>query len=163
MSVKNYENLGIHLMNIMDRLMTNDNLVNLLYYTDSDPLNNPPLSVEEKRAMVYEKLIKIGPHVGTKETAQSVLAIRVESARGDDENGEFKNIIIKIDVIVPLTQWIIRSTNLRPFLILGEVQKSLNGKRFESVGKMYGGDFELNFLTDEVCGYEQTFYLLNYE
>ena len=70
-----------------------------------------------------------------------------------------------------MTQWIIKDTNLRPFAIMGEVQKSLNGKKIEGLGKlkieglgkMVGGDFALNFLTEEISAYEQTFVLTSYD
>ena len=42
---------------------------------------------------------------------------------------EFKDVKIQIEVFVPLTQWYIKSTNLRPFAILGKVQESLDNKK----------------------------------
>jgi hypothetical protein len=39
MGVRNCEEIGINLQKIVTRLMANDDLVNLLYYTDKDPLN----------------------------------------------------------------------------------------------------------------------------
>ena len=78
-------------------------------------------------------------------------------------NTEFKNVKIGIEVFVPLTQWIIKDTNLRPFAILGEIEKSLNGKTINGLGKLEGGDFDLNFLTEEIGAYEQTFWITSYE
>ena len=57
----------------------------------------------------------------------------------------------------------IKDENLRPFAILGEIQESLNGKTVEGLGKLTGGSFELNFLTEEISAYEQTFYLQSYD
>jgi hypothetical protein len=39
MGVRNCRELGENLQKIVHRLMSNDRLVNLLYYTDKDPLN----------------------------------------------------------------------------------------------------------------------------
>ena len=74
--------------------MANDNLVNLLYYTNKDPLNSEPLTEEQKREEIYEKLIKIIPRVGPKDTAHSVISIKVEKGIKDGENTEFRNIKI---------------------------------------------------------------------
>jgi hypothetical protein len=41
--------------------MANDELVKLLYYTDKDPYGGAPLTMEQKRSEIYEKLIKIVP------------------------------------------------------------------------------------------------------
>ena len=46
---------------------------------------------------------------------------------------------------------------------MGEVQKSLNNKKIEGMGKLTGGDFDLNFLTEEISAYEQTFVLTSYD
>jgi hypothetical protein len=52
---------------------------------------------------------------------------------------------------------------LRPYLILGEIEESLNGKIVNGLGKMTGGDFDTNFFTDEVSDFEQTFWITSYE
>ena len=163
MGVRNCKEIGENLQKIVRRLMANDKLVNLLYYSDKDPLSQPYLTEEQKKKEVYEKLIKIIPRVGPKETAQSIIALRVVNGSKVGTNTEFRNIKISIEVFVPLTQWIIKDTNLRPFAILGEIEESLEGKTVNGLGKMEGGDFELNFLTEEIGAYEQTFWITSYE
>lgn len=162
MGVRNCAEIGENLHRIIKRLMANDDLVNLLYYTDKDPLNQNPLSEDQKKKEVFEKLIKIIPRVGPKETANSLIAVRVARGNKNMENNEFRNISIVFDVFVPLTQWIIKDENLRPFKILGEIEKSLNGKTINGLGKMSGGDFDLNFLTEEVCCYTQEYVITTY-
>lgn len=163
MAIRNCEELGINLQKIITLLMNNDKLVNLLYYEDKDPLVGQALSMEEKRKQIYEKLIKVVPRVGPTETAKSIVVVRVVNGSGIYGNGEFRNVKIEIESFVPLTQWIIKDDNLRPFAIMGEIQKSLIGKRINGLGKIDGGDFDLNFLTDEISCYLQTFYITTYE
>lgn len=163
MGVRNCEELGISLQKIINRLMANDNLVNLLYYSDKDPLNSPHLSKEKKQEEVYEKLIKIVPRVGPKEDAKSLIVLRVVSGSKMSSNTEFKTIKIGIEIFVPLTQWFIKDSNLRPFAIMGEIENSLDGKTVNGLGKIQGGDFSLNFLTEEMSAYEQTFWITEYE
>ena len=104
MSVRNNAELGENLQKIVARLMANDKLLKYLYYTDKDPLSQINLTEEQKRKEVFEKLIKIVPRVGPKETAHSIVTVRVASAHRANLNSEFKNIIISIEVFVPLTQ-----------------------------------------------------------
>lgn len=163
MAIRNSREIGENLQKIVSRLMANDNLVNLLYYTDKDPLSNPPLSQEQKQKEVFDKLIKIVPRVGPKETATSIIAIRVIKGSLDPTNSEFRNIRVAIETFVPLTQWYIKDSNLRPFAIMGEIEESLSGKSINGLGKMEGGDFDLNFLTDEISAYEQHFWITQYE
>lgn len=163
MNVRNCTDIGVNAQYIVKRLLANQNLLKLLYYTDKDPLSHDDLTPEQIQDEVFEKLVKIVPRVGPKETAHSIIAVRIARARGLASNSEFKNVNISIEVFVPMTQWIIKDTNLRPFAIMGEVQKSLNGKKIEGLGKLTGGDFSLNFLTEEISAYEQTFVLTSYD
>ena len=163
MGVRNCRDLGENAQKIMKRLLANQKLLKLLYYTDKDPLSQPDLTDEQIQDEVFEKLVKIVPRVGPKETSHSIVTMRITRGRENDENSEFKDVSINIEVFVPLTQWIIKDVQLRPFAILGEVQESLDGKTINGLGKLQGGDFDLNFLTEEISAYEQYFYLTSYD
>ena len=163
MGVRNCREVGENLQKIVARLMANDDLVKLLYYTDKDPLNQPALTQEQKQEEVFEKLIKIVPRIGSKEDAKSIIVVKVVNGNKIDANTEFRDIRIQIEVFVPLTQWFIKDLNLRPFLILGEIEESLNGKTVNGLGRMTGGDFTTNFNTEEISAFEQTFWITSYE
>lgn len=161
--VRDLKELGPNLQKIVTRLQSNQNLLKLLYYSDKDPLSQPDLTEEQIQKEVFEKLIKIVPRVGPKETAQSLISLRVINGMTNRGNGEFRDIGLGIEVFVPLTQWMIKDTNLRPFSIMGEIQKTLNGKVINGMGKIQGGDFSLNFLTEEISCYEMTFDFIEYD
>lgn len=163
MAVRNCAEIGENLQKIVKRLMANDDLVNLLYYTDKDPLSQPHLTETQKNQLIFEKLIKIVPVVDPREDEKSVVAIRVVSGNKIGSNTDFRNVNISIEVFVPMTAWIFKNTNLRPFAILGEIEKSLQGKTVNGLGKIEGGDFELSFLTKEVGCYQQNFWITTYE
>lgn len=163
MGVRNCGELGENLQKIIRRLIANDDLVKLLYYTCSDPLDEQALTNEQKQSQVFEKLIKTVPNVGTKDTANSVIVVYIQRASKISENAEFRNVTILVDVIVPMTQWYIKDTNLRPFAILGQIQGSLENKTINGLGKISGGDFELNFITDDVVCYQQSYQITEYD
>lgn len=162
MGVRNCGELGVNLQKIVSRLMANDNLVNLLYFEDKDPINHLPLTAEEKQTEIFEKLIRVIPKVGSSDNVKSFIVVYITRGSKISSNNEFTNITITIDVFVPLTQWIIKDSNLRPFAILGQIQESLEDKTINGLGKLTGGDFELGLMTDEMCMYKQTFSLTNY-
>jgi hypothetical protein len=103
MGVRNCREIGENLQKIMKRLLANDNLVNLLYYSDKDPLSQPHLTEKEKKEKIFEKLIKIVPRVGPKEDAKSIIALRVVNGTKLSSNTEFRNVKISVEVFVPLT------------------------------------------------------------
>lgn len=161
--IRNLGELGPNLQKIMTRLMSNQNLLKLLFYTEKDPLSKTDLTQEQIENEVYEKLIKIVPRVGPKETAKSLISLRATRGTLNSENNEFRNILLNIEVFVPLTQWFIKDKNLRPFAIMGEIQNSLSGKRINGLGTITGGDFSINFLTEEISCYEMTFSIIEYD
>lgn len=163
MAVRNCAEIGENLQKIVKRLMANDDLVNLLYYTNKDPLSQSHLTEQEKNEKIFEELIKIVPSVEPREDEKSVIAIRVIGGNKLGSNTEFRNVKISIEVFVPMTVWIFKNTNLRPFAILGEIQKSLDGKAVNGLGKIEGGDFHLSFLTKEMSAYEMEFQITTYE
>ena len=162
MGVRYCGELGVNLQKIVSRLMANDNLVNLLYFEDKDPMNHLPLTAEEKQTEIFEKLIRVIPKVGSSENVKSIIVVYITRGSKISSNNEFTNITINVDVFVPWTQWIIKDSNLRPFAILGQIQESLEGKTINGLGKLSGGDFELALMTDEMSMYKQTFSLTNY-
>lgn len=163
MGTRNYEELGENLQLISKRLMANKNLIKWLYYTDKDPLSGADLSEEQIQKEVFEKLIRIVPRVGPKETANSIVVIEVKEGTPDTENTEFQELMIVIEIFVPLTQWIVKNKSLRPFLIMSEINKSLNGKTINGLGKIKNRGFTLNFLTEEISAYKQVFTINSYD
>lgn len=163
MEVRNCQELGINLQKICSRLLANNELVKLLYYTDLNPLSQENLTEEDKQREIFNKLVCVIPKVGTREDSKSAIAVYVPKATGLSGNSEYKTVTIAIDIFVPLNQWIIKDSNLRPFAIMGEIQKALNGKTINGLGKIKGGDFDLILLTDEMSGYRQVFSITEYE
>lgn len=161
--VRDLAEMGENLQKIFKRLQTNQNLLKLLYYTDKDPLNKPDLTEEQIKEEIFEKLIKIVPRVGPKETAKSLISLRVVRGRPISSNNEFENTQISIEVFTPMTQWLIKDENLRPFKIMGEIKKSLKDKTINGMGKMTYTGYDLNFLTDEISAYEMSFNIQNYD
>ena len=161
MGVRNCEELGVNLQKITNRLLENKELLKLLYYTDQDPLSETK-AVPDKNVVLGDYL-SIKPYLGTQLDAHSKVVVYVQKASKLASNNEFKMVRILVDVIVPLTQWAIKDTNMRIFAILGHIQESLDGKTVNGLGKIKGGDFELNFTTDEVCCYQQVFEITEYD
>lgn len=162
MAVRNCAELGENARNIIKRLLYNQNLIKLLYYTDKDPLSHEDLSEEQIYKEIFQKLIKIVPRIGPKEDARSIVSFMYTRA-SQNENSEFKDVIFTLEIFVPMTQWVIKDENLRPFAIMGEIEKSLKGKKINGLGTIGGGTFAINFLTEEIASYIQTFYVTIYD
>ena len=163
MAVRKLQEMGENLQLITKRLLSNQRLLKLLYYTDKDPFNQPDISEDIIKEEIFDRLVKIVPRLEPRETARSIVAFRVTKGRKTSTNDEFQNIEIAFEIFVPLTQWIIKDISLRPFLIMSEIEKSLDGKTINGLGKIRSGGFNINFLTDEMSCYEMTFSITTYD
>lgn len=152
------QEVGENLIIMMKNLLANENLTKLLANTDRDPLSGPVPTKERAR-----ELVRVIPKVTKEENDRSIVVLRiVDGVPNRNNNEEFRDFTLHIEIFVPLTLWEVKSTNLRPFLIMGEIQKSLNKLMLNSMGKLTGGDFNLNFLTEEMSCYEQIFKFTTY-
>ena len=163
MATRNLADLGLNLQKIVKRLYSNQNLLKLLYYTSKDPYSEQDITEYQIQNEIYEKYIKVVPRVSNTETANSIIALRIVSGISNQGNNEFRDFTIAIEVFVPMTQWFIKDSNLRPFAIMGEIHKSLNNKTIDGLGKIKGGNFQINFLTDEMSCYEMTYLITSYD
>jgi hypothetical protein len=150
-----YQDIGKNLIQIYNRLIANEDLCKLIYYTDKDPLSHTNIP---DKTVLFENEIRIVPRVGPIENDHSKI-VTIVTVGHKNENPWYSDIAIKFGVYVPLTQWIIKNENLRPFLIIDNLVKSLNGKKIEGLGTMNGGEFALSLLTEEVSCYDVVFYL----
>lgn len=160
MAVRNCEEVGENLQNIVKRLLANQRLCKLLHYTDKDPLAQPDIA--DTMTLLHNE-VKIIPLMGALEDARSQISIQVVKGESNAQNDEFSDLYLNIEVFIPITQWIVKSDNLRPFMVMGEIQKSLRGKTINGLGKITGGSFFINYVTEEVTCYELVFKITVYE
>lgn len=163
MAIRNCEELGLNFQLIINRLMANQNLLKLLYYTDKNPLSGADLTQEQIKKEVFDKLIRITPKVLPKENAKSCIGLRIQNGIPNGGNSEFRLVHFDFEVFTPMTQWMIVNSNLRPFAIMGEIEKSLKGKRVKGLGTIKGDGFNAEFFSDEMTCYKLSFTLEIYD
>ena len=154
-TVRFLQEMGPNLRKIMQRLLANKRLLKLLVYTDKDPLSeeHPDVSPQEAYAHGDDGVIRIIPIIGYKEDSTSAITLRVRRGVPTAGNSEFLDIYFTIEVFVPNEQWIIKGDNLRPYMIMGEIQRSLENKNINGLGTIRGSGFSVNFYTEEISAF----------
>lgn len=163
-SVRHLGELGENLQKIMKRLLANQDLLRYLYYTDKDPLNTNKVDITAEQA--YEDgrtgVVRIVPVIDAKDDSTSILTLRVLKGVLSADNAEFLEIFFVIEIFVPTEQWIIKGANLRPYAIMGEVQRSLADKKINGLGEIKGSGFSVNFFTEEISAFLMSFRIIQY-
>ena len=157
--VRFLEEMGPNLIKMMRRLLSNQKLLRLLVYTDKDPLSpdKPDVTKEVAYKQGDNGAVRIIPIIGTKEDASSIITLRVLKGIPSGSNPEFLDIYFSVEIFVPNEQWIIKDDNLRPYAIMGEVQRSLENKNINGLGTIRGSGFSVNFFTEEISAYIMNF------
>lgn len=174
--VRYLQEMGPNLIKIIKYLLRNRKLLKLLYFTDKDPYSAAnDLIIPQKDSAEYDSwikehiykngsngLIRIIPIIASTETDNSIITLRVIKGV-ETKNSDFLDIFFAIEVFVPNTQWIIKDNNLRPYAIMGEVQKSLEGKVINGLGTISGSGFSTNFFTEEISAFIMQFRITQFQ
>lgn len=149
MGVRNCEEFGPILTRIAGALVKNQELCKLLYYTDNNPLSHAAVASN----LIFGENIRIIPKAASEDNEKNSIILVLKRGDINKSNDEFMNIRLLVYVYNPFTQWIINDDNLRPFKIIGEIQRTLAKKRVNGLGVIQGGDFDLDLLTSEMSCY----------
>ena len=135
---------------LVDKIMANERLCKLLYYTDSEALNKPKLTDEQKISL-FNKQIRLVPKLYVDTPVLNYIIITFDNFIESD-NPQFRDNIIEFDIICHFDQWQLKDFDLRPYRIAAELDTMLNKQRLTGIGlvEFYGAKEIL--LTDEFAG-----------
>lgn len=156
MAVRNSVEIGKAIMKIAKKLTDSQRLLRLLRYTDEDPFSEQHEDVSLKD--VIHENIRVIPLVNeTEDNTESTVVIIPAKGSVDAENSEFKELALSVLVYVPIKKWLLNDINLRPFLIMSEIEKKLKGSRVEGLGTIKYWGFDLQLVTDIISCYRMEF------
>lgn len=155
MSVRNSVEIGENLFKIANLLLSNSRLGRLLKYTDMEPFSKEHNDIAQRELL--HNNIKVVPLVKEEESNTESVVVIIFNEGEVLDNKEFKNLFFDIMIYTPLKEWILNDVNLRPFLIMSEIEKSLKNKKIESVGTVNYHGFSLSLVTDIMSCYKMRF------
>ena len=136
---------------IVDRIMKNDRLKKMLYYTTLDCLDKPKLTEDETIEM-FGKQIKIVPKLYVDGSVLNYMIISFDNFTRNANNPEFRDNIIEFDIICHFDQWHMKDFELRPYKIAAELDSMFSDQRLTGIGKLEFLGANQMILTDEYAG-----------
>lgn len=133
---RRFEVMGEDIFKIVNKLQTNQKLLKLLKFTDSDPLKHPDLSQDEIDKMLHKNLLIVPKLPDENSERDCYIVVILDKYVVDPVNPDFKSVIIRFDVICPFEEWVINSSTLRPYLILNELDKMFNEQKLAGIGNL---------------------------
>ena len=136
---------------IVDRIMKNDRLKKMLYYTTRDCLDRPKLT-EDETLDLFGKQIKLVPKLYVDGSVQNYIIITFNNFAPNENNPEFRDNIIEFDIVCHFDQWHLKDFELRPYKIAGEIDAMIDGEKLTGIGEMsFAGGNNL-VLNDQLMG-----------
>lgn len=135
---------------IVDKLLSNDRLCKLLYYTTKDALEKPNLTDEQKLSL-FNTNIRIIPKLYVDKEVLNYIVISFDNFVTSN-NPQFRNNRIEFDILCHMDQWQMRDFDLRPYRIAAELDSMFSNTKLTGIGLTeFFGATEI-ILNDEFAG-----------
>ena len=124
------KDLGI----IIEKILQNERLKKLLYYTGRDALLKDKLT-EEQQFELLGNNIKLVPKVYIDKDMLVYMIITFNDFVPNKTNPEFRDNTVQFDIICHFDQWLLNDMQLRPYKIAAEIDTMFNGAKITGIGK----------------------------
>lgn len=148
------------LFSIVQKFIENKNLNKLLYYQTKDALKKEDLTSEQTVSLIH-KNIRVVPKLPVEEEENSYIIITFDSFVTNANNPEFRDNVITFDIICHLDNWLMENYQLRPYMIMGEIDKMLNKKKLNGIGTVNFLSANQLLLSSELAGYSLMYTVVN--
>lgn len=135
---------------IISKILKNERLKRLLYYTSRDALDKQNLT-EDQSLELLNKNIKLVPKLYVDSPVLNYIFISFDNF-SPSGNPEFRDNIIEFDVVCHYDQWMLKDFALRPYKIAAEIDSMFTNQRLTGIGKLqFIGATQQNY-SDEFAG-----------
>ena len=136
---------------ISQKLLSNERIKRLLYYTTKDAMTRPNLSPDQSIEL-FGNNIKRVPKLYVDGSVLNYILIQFDNFIPNATNPEFRDNTIEFDIICHLDQWELTDFQLRPYRLAAELDSMLDKKRLTGIGKLEFVGASQIILTDEFAG-----------
>ena len=148
------------LFKIVQKFINNEKLKKLLFYPVKDALDRKDLTGEETLGLLH-KNIRVIPKLQVSEDVQSYIIIGFDGFITNAKNPEYRDNIITFDVICHFDSWVMENYQLRPYLIMGEIDGMLNKSKLNGIGTVEFISANQLLLSSDLAGFSLTYRVIN--
>lgn len=136
---------------IFQKIMGNQRLLKMLYYTQKDCLKAPDLTDAEIYGML-EKQLKIVPNLTIVEECPNFMIVTFDNFIPNASNPEFRDCTINFDILCHPDHWNLGNFQLRPHKIAGEIDAMFNDQYLTGIGTVQFAGGNNLVLNDQLMG-----------
>lgn len=135
---------------IVDKILSNENVLKLLYYTSKDWSEKPNLTKEQIKSLFDNKQIDTIPKLLIDPEKYNYLRITFDAFTPNATNTFYRDHIVEIKLVCHFDNWHLDGYELRPYRLAGEIDAMLDQQKLTGIG-------ELNFIGADQDIYDNEF------
>lgn len=136
---------------VAKKLMGNQKLLKLLYYTEPDALKGEDLTQEQIYSMLH-KHIKIVPKLDIQKECPIFVIIVFNNFTPNASNTEFRDCDLTFNILCHPDHWNLGNFELRPYKIAGLIDAMINKQKLTGIGTAQFNDAHNLVLNDQLMG-----------
>lgn len=148
------------LFKITEKIIDNENLKKLLFHQSKDALDKPRLTDAETIGLLH-KNIRVIPQLPIDEKVMSYIIVTFDNFTTNANNPEFRDNIITFDILCHLDTWVMDNYQLRPYMIMGELDGMFNNKKLNGIGTVEFISANQLLLSGEIAGFTLMYRVIN--
>ena len=149
---------------ITNKMLKNERLKRLLYYTTKDALDKDKPNIDEDASLeLFGKNIKLVPKLSIDGSVLNYIIISFDNFTPNATNPEFRDNIISFDVICHFDQWQLKGFQLRPYKIAAEIDSMFDGQHLTGIGDLNFLGANQLILNDEFAGFSLMYQVVHGE
>ena len=118
---------------IADRILNNETLLKLVYYTSPDALSKPNLTTEQKLTLINKNIIS-HPYIPEDDDTQNYIQVLFGAFEPNSTNPEYIDNAIIITLMCHKSNWTMENWQLRLYRMANEIMNIINNKKFSGIG-----------------------------
>lgn len=121
---------------IISKIISNQNVLKLLYYGVRNWKNQPEITSEQIKEMFDTKQISAVPRIQVDKIEKTYLRLVYGTMVRNTTNPEYRDNTFGIDIICHYDNWDLGDFDLRPYRIAGEIDAMLDGAHLTGIGRL---------------------------
>lgn len=151
--------MGENLFKVLDKLVNNQTICRLLKYQTTNPLSKELPDVDG--IDLLNKQLIIVPKIPENDDIEcSFIIVVFDKYIVNPSNDDFKLSTLRFEVVCPYEEWLIDEDNLRPYLLMQEIDGMFNQAKLSGIGKLQFSHCVPLTLSPQMGGYT-LYYTIN--
>lgn len=121
---------------IMNRILSNNTLLKLIYHTSRNWEKEPNLNSEQIKSLFDNKQISNVPKIEVDKEKMNYIRITFDDFTPNMTNPFYRDSVIEIKIICHFEDWDLDNFELRPYRIAGEIDSMLDGTHLTGIGEL---------------------------